>query len=109
MFIKSTVELIYVSQSVAENGSPVELTYSQTVKCDEMETFSNYYYNDQQRNMRISRNLVIPTHYCDDIILTDSRYELMYCNYDGRKYKIRNILKMKGTRTQMILDCEEVR
>lgn len=109
MFIKSEVELIYVSQGVAENGSPVELTHSQTVRCDEMETFSNFYYNDQQRNMRLSRNLVIPTHFCDDIILTGSRFELMYCNYGGRKYKIRNILKMKGTRRQMILDVEEVR
>lgn len=109
MFIKSQVELIYVSQGVAENGSPVELTTSQTVRCDEMETFSNFYYNDQQRNMRLSRNLVVPTYLCEDIILTGSRYELMYCIYDGKRYKIRNILKRQGTRQRMILDCEEVR
>ena len=116
MFIKSEVELIYVGQGVAENGSPISLESSKTVRCDEMETFSVNYYNDQQRNMRLSRNLVVPTYLTQDIYLTSSEgsytvkpYELMYCRYEGKKYKVRNILKMKGTRQRMILDIQEVR
>lgn len=109
MFIKSEVELIYVSQGAKETGSPVNLETSVTVRCDEMETFSQNYYNEQQRNMRLSRNLVLPTYQTDDIEIDDKRYELMYCVYDGRKYKVRNILKMRGTRQRMILDIQEVR
>lgn len=109
MFIKSSVELIYEGQGVLENGSPTLLYISEVVRCDEMETFSNNYYNDQQRNMRISRNLVVPTYQTEDRFQNDVRYELMYCNYDGKKYKVRNILKMRNTRQRMILDIQEVR
>lgn len=101
--------MIYVSQGAKETGSPVNLEYSETVRCDEMETFSQNYYNEQQRNMRLSRNLVLPTYQTDDIEIDGKRYELMYCVYDGRKYKVRNILKMKGTRQRMVLDIQEVR
>lgn len=111
MYIKSQVELIYVGQGVADNGSPTSLEKKKVIRCDEMETFSNNYYNEQQRNMRLSRNLVIPTQYTNDICCEcdDTRYELMYVNYDGRKYKVKNILKMRNTRQRMILDIQEVR
>lgn len=109
MFIKSECELIYQGQGVMPNGSPTILEITSTVRCDEMETFSNNYYNDQQRNMRISRNLVIPTYMTEDLVVDDVRYELMYCNYHGRKYKVRNILKVRNTRQKMILDIQEVR
>ena len=109
MYIKSAVELIYVGQGASENGSPTILEHTETVRCDEMETFSHNYYNDQQRNMRKSRNLVVPTYLTEDITVGDVPYELMYCRYDGRKYKVRNILKLRGTRQRMILDIQEVR
>lgn len=109
MFIKSEVELVYVGQGALENGSPTILEITNTVRCDEMETFSNNYYNEQQRNMRESRNLVVPTYLTEDIVSSNVRYELMYCNYDGRKYRVRNILKLRGTRQRMVLDIQEVR
>ena len=109
MFIKSEVELIYQGQGVISNGSPVILEIKKTVRCNEMETFSNNYYNDQQRNMRLSRNLVVPTYLTWDIEEDGKKYELMYVNYDGRKFKVRNILKLRGTRQSMILDVQEVR
>lgn len=114
MFIKSEVTLIYQGQGVAENGSPTILEKTKLVRCEELETFSNNYYNDQQRNMRTARNLVIPTYQTEDIIDNDVRYELMYVEYHDRKYKVRNILKYKGrynqrTRQKMILDVQEVR
>ena len=100
-----------MGQGVAENGSPLELEMRKVVKVDEMETFSNNYYNEQQRNMRVSRNLVVPTYLTDDKVCCENgnRYELMYVIYDGRKYKVRNILKMRHTRQRMILDIQEVR
>ena len=109
MYIKSEVELIFVAQGVKDTGSPVNLEHSVVVRCDEMETFSQNYYNEQQRNMRLSRNLVLPTYQTEDIEIDGKRYELMYCVYDGLKYKVRNILKMRGTRQRMILDIQEVR
>ena len=116
MFIKSEVELIYTSQGVADNGSPFELNIVKKVRCDEMETFSNNYYNDQQREMRLSRNLVVPTFLTQDIIEDGKRYELSYCNYDSRKYKVKNILKYRAnryargnTRMKMVLDIQELR
>lgn len=109
MFIKSSVELIYVGQGVASNGSPYSIEIKKDVMCDEMETFSNQYYNDRQRDMRLSRNLVVPTFLTDDIVENNVRYELTFCIYDNKKYKVRNILKMRNTRMQMILDVQEVR
>lgn len=109
MYIKSSVVLIYEGKGTEENGSPINLVKSETVMCDEMETFSNQYYTDQQRNMRKSRNLVIPTYLTNDIVDNGVNYELMYVIYDGIEYKVRNILKLKGTRQRMILDVQEVR
>jgi hypothetical protein len=110
MFIKSSVDLIYEGQSVAANGSPKAVTLSETVKCDEMETFSNNYYNDQQRNMRLSKNLVLPSYLTVDRQDDEGiNYELMYCDYQGKRYKVKNILKLRGTRQRMILDIQEVR
>lgn len=109
MYIKSEAELIYEGQGVAENGSPTILQTSQVIKVDEAETFSNNYYNDQQRNMRLSRNLIIPSFFTNDKILNGVTYELMYVNYDGKKYKVKNILKVRNTRQKMLLDIQEVR
>lgn len=109
MFIKSQCELIYQGQGVITNGSPVSLEVREIVRCDEMEIFSANYYNDQQRNMRQSRNLVVPTYQTFDKVVDGKTYELMYVIYDGRKYKVRNILKYRGTRQRMILDIQEVR
>lgn len=109
MYVKAEVELIYVGQDHLENGSPVQLEQSKTVRCDEMETFSNNYYNEQQRNMRLSRNLIVPTYLTHDLEDQGKTYELMYAVYGGKKYKVRNILKKRGTRQQMILDIQEVR
>ena len=109
MYIASAVKLIYVGQSQADNGSPIALESTKTVKCSEMETFSNNYYNDQQRNMRQSKNLVVPTYLTEDITVEGISYELMFCEYQGKRYRVRNILKLRGTRRQMILDIQEVR
>lgn len=109
MFIKSSVTLIYEAQGVATNGSPVTSEITETVRCDEAETFSNQYYSQQERNMRESRNLIVPTYMTESLIRDDLRYELMYVEYRGVKYKVRNILKVKNTRQRMMLDIQEIR
>ena len=117
MFIKSEATLIYEGQSVQENGSPLRVYLEKKVRCDEMETFSNQYYSEQQREMRLSRNLVIPTYLTNDVFdCENNRYELMYVIYANRKYKVRNILKYNGgrgrqnkTRQRMVLDIQELR
>lgn len=109
MYIKSIADLIYISQSKNENGSPIELEIVKTVKVNETETFSSRYYNDEQRLMRLSRNLIVPTYYVKDIQENGLNYELSYVNYEGKKYKVRNILKVKHTRLNMLLDIQELR
>lgn len=109
MYIKSIADLIYTSQSKNENGSPIELEIIKTVKVNETETFSSRYYNDEQRLMRLSRNLIVPTYYVKDIQENGLNYELSYVNYEGKKYKVRNILKVKNTRLNMLLDVQELR
>lgn len=109
MFIKSSVTLIYEGQGVASNGSPVTSTIRETVRCDEAETFSNQYYTEQERNMRESRNLIVPTYMTESFIREGLRYELMYVEYLGIRYKVRNILKVKNTRHRMLLDIQEIR
>ena len=109
MYIKSIADLIYTSQSKNENGSPVELEIIKTVKVNETETFSSRYYDDEQRLMRLSRNLIVPSYYVKDIQENGLNYELSYVNYEGQKYKARNILKVKHTRLNMLLDVQELR
>lgn len=109
MYIKSTVELIYQGLTVDEEGNPINVEISKCVKCNEAQTFSVNYYNNQQRNQRTSRNLVIPTYLTEDICIDGLRYELMYCIYDCKKYRVKSVLKMRNTRQQMILDIDEVR
>lgn len=109
MFIKTEVTLIYQGKQTADNGSPVNVEIGKLVRCDEMENFSNRYYTDQQRNMRASKNLVVPTYLTADIIQDGIRYELMYCDYMGLRYTVRNILRLKDTRQRMILDIQEIR
>lgn len=108
MYIKREAELIFEGQGVADNGSPQRLQISQVVRVDEAETFSNNYYNDRERNMRLSRNLIVPTYFTLDQQIDGVNYELMYVNFGDKKYRVRNILKVKGTRQRMLLDIQEV-
>lgn len=102
--------MVYTAQSKLSNGSPVMLTQrEENVLVDEAETFSNQYYTNNQREMRTSRNLIVPVYLVADKIVSGTSYELMYVEYDSKKYKVKNILKLKGTRMQMLLDIQEVR
>lgn len=109
MYIKSSADLIYISQGVLPNGSPYDLSYTlESQMVDEGNTFTNQYYSEQQRTMRQAKNLIIPSYLAEDIPLDNKMYELSQVKYNGKLYKVRNILKVKGTRQKVILDIQEL-
>lgn len=105
--------LIYVAQTKASNGSPKEVKITRDIKVKEVKTFSLNYYvmgGDNQRLMRLSKNLVVPKWTTLDIIdENDLRYELLYADYQGLHYRVQNILKYYKMNQRMILDIEELR
>lgn len=110
MQIKSLVDLIYIAEGQKDNGSPVtyELTRND-IKCDLMETFSANYYTSNERLMRLSRNIAVPTPLTYDVNENGKRYELRYVKFGGLKYQVRNILKHSKTSLLKILDVQELR
>lgn len=104
--------LVYVAQSKKRNGSPIELEIRKIAKVKEVRNFSLNFYTSQgttQRNMRNSRNLVVPMDLTKDIIEDGLRYELLYVEIDGLKYHIQNILNYYKKSLQALLDIEELR
>lgn len=108
-------ELIYVGHTVAENGSPIEVTISKTIKVKEIKNFSFNYYNQNQRSMRLSKNIIVPKWMTEDVAgdgetgIEGVRYELAYVRYNGLKYQIREIMKYYKTALRVVLDIQEVR
>lgn len=102
------VELIYISQKVDENYNPIVEEERKLVNCTLMESFSVGYYLNQTRDVRKSKNIVIPTTYTFDVMLGDKRYQLEYAKLGTVKYKVTNILNNRKSSLTSILDCEEV-
>lgn len=71
----------------------------------------NYYLTsgDAQRMMRNSKNLIAPRWTTEDIIQDGDEYELMYVTYEGKKYRVQQILRQFRTNKQVIVDIEELR
>lgn len=119
----SQATLIYVAQGKRENGSPVEESYSRCVKVKEIKTFSLNFYTQgdtTQRSMRNSKNLVVSKWLTDDYFdrRTKKHYELLYVDYEGLRYHVRNILNYRNgvvkaqwerSSLKAILDIEELR
>lgn len=108
---KTECKLIYTGLGYKDSGSPVNITITEEhVKCDDMETFSQNYYAQNQRIMRLSKNIAIYKYLAEDRTDSDgNRYELSHVEICGKKYKIQNILKHKGSYLKVILDCQELR
>lgn len=62
-----------------------------------------------QRSMRKSKNLVVPIEMTQDRVIDGVRYELLYVEYHGLKYRVQNILNYYKSGIRMILDIEELR
>ena len=112
MFHYSKATLIYIGNGVADNGSPIELKHCREVKVTQTRNFSLNFYNSNgtlQRSMRNSRNIVIPAEYAKDICIDGVRYELLYVNYQGLRYRVQNILNYRKSGLRVLLDIEELR
>lgn len=107
------VNLIYIGQGVADNGSPIELEHViENVKISETRTFSLNYYNTSgtlQRSMRDSKNIVVPIQLTKDIVKDGIKYQLLYVQYYGVRYRVYNILNYRKSGLRMLLDIQEVR
>lgn len=101
-------ELIYTALSKSETGSPVTLELTEDITVSVEELFSSYYYRDNKRNMRKSRNISIPSQYVFDRNENGLNYELNFVILNGIKYQIKDILKHQSTSLMTLLDCEQV-
>lgn len=107
-----TATLIYVGSIKKGNGSPQEVTISHRSKVKEVRNFSLNFYTSNgvmQRSMRKSKNLVVPMEMTQDRVIDGVRYELLYVEYHGLKYRVQNILNYYKSGIRMILDIEEMR
>lgn len=112
MFHYGKAELIYISSSAKDTGSPTELKITKTCKVTETKQFSLNFYssaNGKQRLMRKSKNIVVPINFTEDIVQDGKRYELTYVNYNNLKYQVHNILNYRKSGLRMLLDIEELR
>ena len=100
--------LIFIHQSKDENYNPTIETLERRVKCSLMNSFSASYYVNQSRDMRRTRNIIVPKHNTFDIYQDNKRYQLEYCKLGAVKYKISNILTNRKSNLSVILDCDEV-
>ena len=104
--------LIYVGSTKKGSGSPKEETITHRCKVKEIRNFSLNFYTSNgtlQRSMRKSKNLVVPMEMTHDRVVDNVRYELLYVEYHGLKYRVQNILNYYKSGIRMILDIEEVR
>lgn len=108
MYRLGEVELVYICQTKDDNYNPVNLSYSRLVKCSLRNAFSANYYNNQTRDMRRTRNIIVSKDYTHDVYIDSKRYQLEYAKLGAVKYSVRNILKDNNSSLQMILDCDEV-
>lgn len=105
-------ELIYEGHGATESGSPITLSLSRKCRGKEIKQFGLNYYrtgNIKQRIMQESKNIVVPRYlteaqYDDEGI----RYELCYCFWKGRKYRVYENLKYFKSDLYRILDCQEL-
>lgn len=107
MIAKATVKLIYVGLGIDASGNPQTLTIERTANVNIEEQFSNYYYRNNERNMRKSKNISLANYFAIDIEDNDIIYELQFVVYNGLKYQVREVLRHKSSMLR-ILDLQEV-
>ena len=109
MYRKVVVNLFYTGYTKASNGSPIFKTIElNDVRADLIDSFSAYYYNQDQRLMRKSKNFLLVKEFTEDVVANGVTYELDYLVYNERKYKIMNVLNHKKSDFVKILDTQEV-
>lgn len=64
---------------------------------------------DNQRIMRNSKNLEVPRWATEDVYKDGIEYELMYVTYQGKEYRVQQILRQYRTEKRVLIDIEELR
>lgn len=64
---------------------------------------------NNQRNMRLSKNLEVPRWATEDVYEDGINYELMYVTYQGKDYRVQQVLRQFRTNTRVLVDIEELR
>lgn len=108
MYRLGKCSLVYVRHTQDVDYNPLTETTSVEVNCKLMEAFSLSYYQNQTRDMRRARNIIVPKYMSCDRIIENERYQLEYADIGNTRYKITNILKDRNSSLNVILDCEEV-
>lgn len=101
---KVVCELIFVSDV---NGR--EKYIYKKVRAKSHDSFSIYYYENRNRTLNSSLNLIVDKILTKDIEKNGNIFELRLLTYGAKdnKYKIKNILPYKEKKRFAILDCEE--
>lgn len=100
--------LVYVRQAHDENYNPITETASKVVKCKIMDAFSVNYYQNQTRDMRKSKNIIVAKPYTNNLVQNNESYQLERVEIGSVVYTITNILKDRNSDLNAILDCQEV-
>ena len=108
MWNKKSAELVFVSKTENEKGTPIDKEIKKIVACDEMGAWSVNYYNAMNRRMQSANNLRVNEYYTRDFKEEDIIYQLKFVFFEGRKYEVKNVLIDKQSRLKRILDIEEV-
>lgn len=103
-------ELIYVGNTYAGDGTPQEVQIVRIAPVKETKTVSYNYYSQNQRLMRNSRQLIVPTWRSQDIVEDGITYELLYVRYQGVMFRVREIMRyyLTSPHLRVILDIEEI-
>lgn len=102
------VELVFINQTNDADGNPVITEYKETVKCTLTDSFSLNYYQNQNRDMRRSKNIKVAKFSVLSRYIDGNYYQLEFANISGRRYKVANILLDRNTSLMSLLDLEEV-
>lgn len=100
--------LRYVHQTTDNNYNPIIEIEDRIVKCSLMDTFSLNYYQNQTRDMRNSKNIVVAKNHLLNVEKDNKFFQLEYVLFGNKKFKIMNILKDRKSSLKAILDCQEV-
>lgn len=99
---KAECELVFLTTTIDDKGSPHTEEHKKLVICDERKQFSARYYNEQERSMRGGLKLSVASYYVTD--------DLKRVVYKGKTYDVKNIMSDNiGGERYTVLDCQEVK
>lgn len=99
---KTITELVFVN---TENGN--EKTIKKSVRTKKYYNFSSYYYENQNRKLDTSTNIVVDRFLTNSIFKNNKKFDLKFVVIDNSTYKIKNIMPFNQKKRKVILDCEK--